>query len=234
MPKKPNRAAQLQNYVPAGNGDASGEYADEETGSNIHFTNFKKPEDDFNQEEFDKGLQDGLEEIEEEFDEGSLMKDLEEIKEEESQPSEPEQVIEDLDEKKTKQGILNLDSGLDKDKVMALSKEEAKKLLKAINATKDEQKKKDKLQAEFSKQEFVGIWKDPQTIASLIEKFGSADAVMQSLEVKRAWAETNKPELVTAIDGLDKEALKEQLNAYLSKKQKLDAKIEKAKNLLKK
>lgn len=35
-----------QNYVPAGNGDASGEYGDNATGSNIHFTNFKKPDED--------------------------------------------------------------------------------------------------------------------------------------------------------------------------------------------
>lgn len=46
MPTKPNRAGQQQNYVPQGNGDASGEYADEATGSNIHFVNFKKPDDD--------------------------------------------------------------------------------------------------------------------------------------------------------------------------------------------
>lgn len=45
MPTKPNRAGQQQNYVPQGNGDASGEYADEATGSNIHFTNFKKPDE---------------------------------------------------------------------------------------------------------------------------------------------------------------------------------------------
>ena len=45
MPTKPNRAGQQQNYVPPGNGDASGEYADEASGSNIHFTNFKKPEE---------------------------------------------------------------------------------------------------------------------------------------------------------------------------------------------
>ena len=44
MPKKPNKAGNLQNYVPQGNGDASGEYADDQTGSNIHFTNFQKPD----------------------------------------------------------------------------------------------------------------------------------------------------------------------------------------------
>jgi len=44
MPTKLNKAGQEQNYVPAGNGDASGEYGDNATGSNIHFTNFKKPE----------------------------------------------------------------------------------------------------------------------------------------------------------------------------------------------
>ena len=46
MPTKPNRAGQQQNYVPQGNGDASGEYADNQSGSNIHFTSFKKPEED--------------------------------------------------------------------------------------------------------------------------------------------------------------------------------------------
>ena len=43
MPKKASSWGQ-QEYVPAGNGDASGEYADE-GGSNIHyFSKFKKPE----------------------------------------------------------------------------------------------------------------------------------------------------------------------------------------------
>lgn len=45
MPTKPNRAGQQQNYVPKGNGDASGEYGDNATGSNKHFTNFKKPDE---------------------------------------------------------------------------------------------------------------------------------------------------------------------------------------------
>ena len=45
MPQKPNRSGQLQNYVPAGNGDASGEYGDNESGSNVHFKVFKRPED---------------------------------------------------------------------------------------------------------------------------------------------------------------------------------------------
>jgi len=45
MPQKPNRSGNLQNYVPAGNGDASGEYGDNESGSNIHFKVFKKPDD---------------------------------------------------------------------------------------------------------------------------------------------------------------------------------------------
>lgn len=43
MPTKLNKAGQQQNYVPAGNGDASGEYGDNATGSNKHFTNFKRP-----------------------------------------------------------------------------------------------------------------------------------------------------------------------------------------------
>lgn len=37
MPTKPNRAGEQQNYVPPGNGDASGEYGDNATGSNIHY-----------------------------------------------------------------------------------------------------------------------------------------------------------------------------------------------------
>ena len=45
MPQKPNRSGQLQNYVPAGNGDASGEYGDNESGSNKHFTSFKRPDE---------------------------------------------------------------------------------------------------------------------------------------------------------------------------------------------
>ena len=45
MPTKLNRAGQQQNYVPQGNGDASGEYADHASGSNKHFTNFAKPEE---------------------------------------------------------------------------------------------------------------------------------------------------------------------------------------------
>lgn len=46
MPTKPNRSGEQQNYVPSGNGDASGEYADNESGNNIHFKNFKKPENE--------------------------------------------------------------------------------------------------------------------------------------------------------------------------------------------
>lgn len=43
MPKKPNSWGNMQEYVPAGNGDASGEYADDE-GHNIHFfAKFEKP-----------------------------------------------------------------------------------------------------------------------------------------------------------------------------------------------
>lgn len=48
MPTKPNRWSQQQNYVPKGNGDASGEYADNESGSNMHFQSFKKPDNEKN------------------------------------------------------------------------------------------------------------------------------------------------------------------------------------------
>ena len=37
MPKKLNSAGQMQNYVPEGNGDASGEYGDNASGSNVHY-----------------------------------------------------------------------------------------------------------------------------------------------------------------------------------------------------
>lgn len=46
MPTKLNRAGNQQNYVPKGNGDASGEYGDTATGSNKHFQAFKKPDDE--------------------------------------------------------------------------------------------------------------------------------------------------------------------------------------------
>lgn len=45
MPTKLNKAGNQQPYVPQGNGDASGEYADNQSGSNKHFTNFAKPEE---------------------------------------------------------------------------------------------------------------------------------------------------------------------------------------------
>lgn len=43
MPKKLNKGGNQQEYIPAGNGDESGEYADD-SGSNKHFTSFKQPE----------------------------------------------------------------------------------------------------------------------------------------------------------------------------------------------
>lgn len=46
MPTKMNRAREQQNYIPAGNGDASGEYGNDK-GSNKHFTNFKKSDSSF-------------------------------------------------------------------------------------------------------------------------------------------------------------------------------------------
>ncbi len=42
MPKQPNSHGQDQEYVPKGNGDASGEYADE-AGGNRHFEKFESP-----------------------------------------------------------------------------------------------------------------------------------------------------------------------------------------------
>ena len=43
MPTKANKAGKQQNYVPSGNGDASGEYTNE-AGANRNFQTFKKPE----------------------------------------------------------------------------------------------------------------------------------------------------------------------------------------------
>ena len=45
MPTKRNKAGNQQNYVPAGHGDASGEYGDNATGSNKHFQSFRKPQE---------------------------------------------------------------------------------------------------------------------------------------------------------------------------------------------
>lgn len=58
MPTKPNKAGEQQNYVPAGNGDASGEYGNN-AGSNKHFSNFKKESagfDEINKERMGNGL----------------------------------------------------------------------------------------------------------------------------------------------------------------------------------
>lgn len=46
MPTKLNRAGEQQNYIPAGNGDSSGEYGND-SGENKHFSNFKKQESAF-------------------------------------------------------------------------------------------------------------------------------------------------------------------------------------------
>ena len=46
MPTKANRSGKQQPYVPSGNGDASGEYANTETGSNKNFVNFSKPKEE--------------------------------------------------------------------------------------------------------------------------------------------------------------------------------------------
>lgn len=46
MPTKANKSGKQQPYVPSGNGDASGEYANNESGSNKNFVNFSKPKDE--------------------------------------------------------------------------------------------------------------------------------------------------------------------------------------------
>lgn len=44
MPTKRNKAGNMQNYVPAGNGEPSGEYGDNVSGSNRNFQSFAKPQ----------------------------------------------------------------------------------------------------------------------------------------------------------------------------------------------
>lgn len=82
MPTKPNHSGQQQEYVPAGNGDASGEYADNATGSNVHFKSFKKPENDTS-----KGTQSKT----------KLPKEKKEQKEKKDQPPKPH--IQDAEKK---------------------------------------------------------------------------------------------------------------------------------------
>ena len=254
MPKKPNRAAQLQNYVPAGNGDASGEYADEETGSNIHFTNFKKPETETQQklQDFEKNLIESLSEQPEpkksSFDELELdlqeekidntKSDFESIEsdlisqeeellstEDNDIPTFEELVDEKLDEKETKEGILNLLPDLDKDKVNALDEKGAKKLLKAIETSENAQKKYDKLKKKENT--YDGIWATPMTPSMLVESKGK-EGVLESINLKKEYFKVNdKQEL------LEKLALAEKdINDYIAKKEKIDAKVKKANDLI--
>ena len=260
MPKKPNRAAQLQNYVPAGNGDASGEYADEATGSNIHFTNFEKPDTEKQNKlkDFEESILQDLteqelqaihqkieakkEESKSQFEDIDSDLDLEEevgadaklddFNDDEYVPTFEEIVDESLDESETKNAILSLSPDLDKDKVSKLDEKSAKKLLKAIETEENAEKKKNKLYKKYNKQEFEGIWKEKQTVASLAEKYGHADQVLNSLNEKKIWDDTNKPELADSIESIDKDALAKQVSDYLAKKQKLDNDLLKAEKLI--
>lgn len=270
MPKKPNKAGNLQNYVPQGNGDASGEYADEQTGSNIHFTNFQKPDTEKQKKlkDFEESLllelteqelsninskkkqNSKFEDLELDLVEEKSFDDLESDLMEEIEEPEPlltdkdleeddldlptfeELVDESLDESGTKDAILCLSPELDKDKVNQLDEKQAKKLLKAIETTENAQKKQEKLYKKYNKQEFEGIWKDKQTVASLVEKFGNSENVLKSLEEKQLWAETNKPELAESLSSFDKEGLKSQIDKYLAKKTKLDNDLVKAEKLI--
>lgn len=54
MPTKMNRAGNQQPYVPQGNGDASGEYADNERGSNVHYAPKETPKSDSSTKSIDK------------------------------------------------------------------------------------------------------------------------------------------------------------------------------------
>lgn len=252
MPKKPNRTS-LQNYVPAGNGDASGEYADEETGSNIHFTSFKKPEeeqkdkiDDFEQsilldlaeEELTKIHNEKKQEKQANFDNdlaADLLEDdslfnidegLNEINENEiSEPSSVELDNLDLDDNETKAGILNLNPELDKDKVMALDEKGAKKLLKAIDTVDNYNKKVEKLG--HGQYAIDGIWKESMTPAQLYDKYGK-DGLLKSIELKEQYFNSTNDQ-----NNLEKLSLaKEDINKYISKREKLDKQYQKAKDLI--
>ena len=258
MPKKPNKAAQLQNYVPAGNGDASGEYADEETGSNIHFTNFQKPETeqekklkdfeqsillDLTKEELTKihnektktkYENDLISDLVEEEQKNELDSDLVEfdsaevpttVEKNNELPEFEELVDTQLDESETKQGILNLNPDLDKDKVNALDEKQAKKLLKAIEVSGNAQKKYDALKKKEN--EYEGIWANKTTPSLLVESKGK-EGVLASIKAKKEYFTANNNQ-----EMLDKLAIAEQdINQYLAKKEKLDAKVKKANDLI--
>lgn len=57
MPTKMNRAGNQQPYVPQGNGDASGEYADNERGSNVHYAPKETPKSDSSTKSIDKPIE---------------------------------------------------------------------------------------------------------------------------------------------------------------------------------
>lgn len=242
MPKKPNRAAQLQNYVPAGNGDASGEYADEETGSNIHFTNFKKPDEPKEQEKIpdDDFEWEDLIELDEEEDkkkgfDDDLFFGLEEENSDQEQDKkeeidggeEKEQIIDNLDENETKKGILNLKPDLDKDKVNALNDKDANKLLKAINTVDGSQKKYDKLKKGESAIE--GIWLTPMTPSQLYDKYGK-EGLLKSIQLKKDYfTQQGKEDALQKLNDVE-----QQINDYIAKREKLDAKVKKAQDLISK
>ena len=255
MPKKPNRAMQMQNYVPAGNGDASGEYADEETGSNIHFTNFKKPDTEkqekleelagnllvkqevektkakkaakFEDLEMDLKEESSFDDLEKDLSIDDEFDDLLEPKdiEEDDIPTFEELVDETLDEDETKSSILNLSPELDKDKINALSDKEAKKVLKAIETVENAQKKYDKLKKNQKKYE--GLWLVPATIPELIEMKGEEGVGLSILGKKDYFLQNNNDEKLALLNEVEAE-----YNKYLDKKHKLDKQVKKAQDLL--
>ena len=100
MPKKLNKAGQQQEYVPSGNGDASGEYADD-GGSNRHFTAFKKPEEAVKKED---------ETVVEENNNGGVVEEEKEEKEEkivtEQPPKDLSKLLVNKLDKKTRQEVI--------------------------------------------------------------------------------------------------------------------------------
>lgn len=264
MPKKKSSWGE-QNYVPAGNGDASGEYADEATGSNIHFTNFSKPDTEAQtkltslktkmegsksakQQKFDEFVENLLldeefsqksgkitteQKIEEDYQDLPLDEtglDMFVIKNEDKNIDETQEfddlIDSELDDNETKQAILNLNDNLSKEKVDALDEKQAKKLLKAIELSENAQKKYDKLKK--GEKKFEGIWNTEYSTPSLLLESKGKENLLNSIQLKKDYfLQKNDTEKLALLDEAE-----QAINSYIAKKEKLDAKVKKANDLI--
>ena len=242
----------MQNYVPAGNGDASGEYGDNETGSNKHFTNFKKPDGETTEKKFadfkkpatdvgEKKDHLDIDVLDDELDDLIIEDDVfNEIKEDDKVNfEEQEKVIKELDENETKKGIVALNPDLDKEKVAKLSDKEAEKLLKAINYVDDADNKLQKIKSKQKKIE--GIWYgEPKTIAELYEQYGGKEGTLTSIQKKEDYFNLIKenykdnPDYIKQSDEkiAQLQDIKKQLDDYVNKTDKIYSKLKKSKDLI--